>query len=525
MLPPGRIARLLLTVLSLVGCSAIEHRSAPSAELSSSQPPAPDAVIVAQAPAVPSPVDPPEDRPAEMRIFSLRRHVWIRQRPSSRSPWIGYLGLGGAVRAHGAPLRGDGCDAFYAIEPRGFVCLDNKATMDPEAPAQRAIAHLAPRTSSAFLHDYGEAREAPRYARVPSHSQQLAREFGLVRHLAEVDALRSGGQDDVPPQLLGVDVSRAGVDQPSWLADLPVVHEYRNKAPDGSAVSFVSSFDAEGRTWLVTGDGALVPKDKVAPHPKSAFHGVVLDGTVELPIAFAREKARPIYARQPDGSLSAASETLDRLAWTRLSGRSIEAKGRRYWETAVADRLVDEREVVVVRASPATPWGDPVQTRLAAEHRRWPVQARIPQRSPRATWIEASVHEGWLIAYEGDRPVYVTLAASGRGDPAGSSGFVQTSTATGVFAIQGKYLTETMDIGATVHFDVPFTMPYHNSYAIHAAYWHDRWGEKVSLGCLNLSPLDARWLFDWAEPAMPAGWHGITTLGSGSLPTVVIVHA
>jgi len=31
----------------------------------------------------------------------------------------------------------------------------------------------------------------------------------------------------------------------------------------------------------------------------------------------------------------------------------------------------------------------------------------------------------------------------------------------------------------------------------------------MSHGCVNLSPLDARRLFYWADPPLPEGWHGI----------------
>jgi hypothetical protein len=521
MLPRGLLLRIMLMTVSLCGCSAREHAPSPQADrpAASATPPVSTSITLPLA-------SPPRDgdRPAQ-RLYSLRRHVWIREQPSTSAPWIGYLGLGGSVPTRGAPVPGAGCRAFQPIEPRGFVCLDDKATLDLDAAARRAVAHLAPRTGEAFLHDYGEARQAPRYDFIPTPAQQRSREFGLDRHLRLVADIRDRRAPSVlPPLLLGVDVQAAGKQAPSWLADLPNVHEYRVTAAAGSTVSFVDSFDAEGRTWLITGDGALIPKDKVAPFPRSSFHGVELDRGVVLPIAFARERARPLRVLH-DNAVVPAGQSVERLAWIGLTGKQITVQGRRYLETREPPWLIDPDDFVVVRPSPVTPWGDSVDAPHAASERRWPMIASPPPRGPRATWIEASVHEGWLIAYEGTRPVYATLAASGRGEPLGSTGFVQTSTATGVFSIQGKYWTETMDIGAAVHFDVPYTMPYHNSYAIHAAYWHDRWGEKVSLGCLNLSPLDARWLFLWAEPRIPEGWHGMTTRGSGGGATVVIVHA
>jgi hypothetical protein len=55
--------------------------------------------------------------------------------------------------------------------------------------------------------------------------------------------------------------------------------------------------------------------------------------------------------------------------------------------------------------------------------------------------------------------------------------------------------------------DVPWTMYFQGSYALHAAFWHDRFGNTRSHGCVNLSPIDARWLFEWATPTLPSGFH------------------
>ena len=45
---------------------------------------------------------------------------------------------------------------------------------------------------------------------------------------------------------------------------------------------------------------------------------------------------------------------------------------------------------------------------------------------------------------------------------------------------------------------VPDFMTYIGNLGFHGAYWHDDFGSPVSHGCINLSPGDARWLFEWA---------------------------
>ena len=65
-------------------------------------------------------------------------------------------------------------------------------------------------------------------------------------------------------------------------------------------------------------------------------------------------------------------------------------------------------------------------------------------------------------------------------------------------AVDGPYSIE----------DVPYVMYFHGAYALHSAFWHDRFGHTKSHGCVNVAPLDARWLFRWTGPHLEAGWHG-----------------
>jgi lipoprotein-anchoring transpeptidase ErfK/SrfK len=46
---------------------------------------------------------------------------------------------------------------------------------------------------------------------------------------------------------------------------------------------------------------------------------------------------------------------------------------------------------------------------------------------------------------------------------------------------------------------VPYFMSYYGDLGFHGVYWHDDFGTPVSHGCINLSPADARWLFEWAD--------------------------
>ncbi len=47
--------------------------------------------------------------------------------------------------------------------------------------------------------------------------------------------------------------------------------------------------------------------------------------------------------------------------------------------------------------------------------------------------------------------------------------------------------------------DVPWTMYFDKARALHGTFWHNRFGWPQSRGCVNLSPGDANWLFQWAK--------------------------
>ena len=53
---------------------------------------------------------------------------------------------------------------------------------------------------------------------------------------------------------------------------------------------------------------------------------------------------------------------------------------------------------------------------------------------------------------------------------------------------------------------VPWVMYFDGRYALHGTFWHNRFGNRTSHGCVNLSAKDARRVFDAVEPKMPDGW-------------------
>ena len=80
-----------------------------------------------------------------------------------------------------------------------------------------------------------------------------------------------------------------------------------------------------------------------------------------------------------------------------------------------------------------------------------------------------------------------------------STGIAGYNTERGQFRIDVKYRFDDM-AGAGYNLkDVPYTMYYYESYAIHGTYWHRNFGTQMSHGCVNMDTDDAKWLYYWAS--------------------------
>jgi hypothetical protein len=294
------------------------------------------------------------------------------------------------------------------------------------------------------------------------------------------------------------------------------VHEGRLHLLPRSTVAYSREALHGDRGFLLAGDYSWVPKDRVKPYPVRTFQGTRLGG-VKLPLAFFRGDDRPQFRRGDGGALVPTGEKFRRLSWVTLSGESIESGGERYLATEKGDRFIKASDAVVPTPRGKTPWGDAVGSGERTNE--------LPKG--RRTWIELSILGGWLIAYEDTTPIYTTMISAGRGgEPVPGRPTLETaSTPTGSFPINGKFATATMEApGEFVHSDVPWVQNLTGPYALHSAYWHDNWGKLMSAGCVNLSPTDAKWLYEFTEPTVPSGWHGVRWVPREGPATVVVIH-
>ena len=266
------IAALLLGAVPLGAC---DGRAAASSSKKTAAP-APGAAPARKAiePAPSASTAPPAPAPAAARrLYAKTRFVWIRPLPDYAAEWIGYLWAGDSVAlARETPVAGNGCKQWYAIEPRGYVCADDKrATLDVSDPELALVRRYARDPRSPNPHRYAESMGVQRYEKLPSPDEQRIREPALSKHLERVAASRVG---PVNPLLDGVDLTDATEPAPVF-PSLPIQIQIPKRAMRrDSTVAFFEQYLHEGRTFLLTADFAWVPKDRTKPYTPATFEGV-----------------------------------------------------------------------------------------------------------------------------------------------------------------------------------------------------------------------------------------------------------
>lgn len=263
----------------------------------------------------------------------------------------------------------------------------------------------------------------------------------------------------------------------------------------GTWVSIREERLVEEQLWYRIDRGGWIPASAVARSTPSAFHGMRVVPGMPLPFGFVVAEKLNVRARPGVDDDNPPIAELHRYQVVPILGVEKAADGA--WYRIGENRYVHSRHVR--RVSPVI---------------------RPADIGPDERWIEVNLKEQTLVAYEGSRMVYATLV---------SSGLPRTPTVTGLFRIwvkiqAGKMSGGSLEQGDFYYLaDVPWTMYFYQGYGLHAAYWHDDFGRPKSRGCVNLSPLDAYWLFQWASPTLAPGQRAVRS-SPDNPGTYVFVH-
>lgn len=441
----------------------------------------------AEPPAAPVECLPPTDEHVVFQLVATARRTPVFARPDSSSTQLGYLRAGQVVTRSAMPTKGAGCvRGYYAIEPRGYVCVGVDASLNLEHPA-RYVNLGTPDLESDMPYVYGLSRfpTPPIYTRVPTAAEQSRTEPNIERYLPRRDMSQwlALGFDELPEFLED--------HAPSFHTS--GIRKGQKALTEGQAFvesgfAFVRRFHVGGRAYGLTTNLEVLPLDRLNWVKGSEFRGVELSEQMRLPLAFIRDDGATLRDGEPDVGLRPGRALAHREAVS-LNGVRHTYGGRTYWQTTDGAWLEHTSRVTVVEPRKAYPG--------------WSEGGR--------TWIDVSLLQQTLVAYRGREAKYVTLVSTGRDGT--SDAETTNATLQGQFVIHTKHLTSPMtssgESGAFDLRDVPYVQYFSGGYALHAAYWHDDFGQPKSHGCINLSPRDAKWLFGWTQPALPERWHGV----------------
>lgn len=519
--------------------------------------------------AIRPPQPPPDDAERTVHALAGFEVVSVYALPDLASPRLGYLRIG--ARAMVTPRiddQGKGCDkGFHALAAGGFACASKGLIVDAEKAPYLYLPPPPPRIDAPIPYDYGVvvADGTPMWWRIPDAEEVVlagqryraivAAEEAKAAATAPADrpAAKSAARpkseearseearsEEPTPDASGSAAPLPGVNDPE---PPPVVElsaeekaeqarreaAARKRAAErkkreqeqeralarkrarlplnsqtpfmeaGFVVTLADKLREEGQAWWKTTRGGYVQASRVGRKGTSDFHGGEVPADARVAFGFVMaERGASASARGEDGALKwkRKLEYREFLAFA----EEVEVSGRPYLVTA---------DGLHVRK------GD---LRLAAPATR-PEGVQAWER-----WIDVDLGQQMLVAYEGDVPVYATLISSGR------RGTEEESFATpkGMFRITAKHVSSSMD-GNTASDgrysiqDVPWAMFFSGNYALHGAFWHQKFGERRSHGCINLGPSDARWLFFWTTPFVPEGWHGVNA-HEGAPGSMVVIH-
>ncbi|EYF08799.1 L,D-transpeptidase [Chondromyces apiculatus] len=530
--PPSRPSRLLTALALCVSALAL-----PACDRNAQA--APEGIVSLSAAASNQQDDDPQKmpRPDGPRLGAVQMAAPIFERPDRRAPKLGYLRAGGTTVRAEKPVALDDCQGgWYRVLPAGYMCAEGDATTDMKHPILRALTRR-PDLGKPMPYPYAFVRAiAPNYYRVPTKDEQLRYEMSLERHLRSYKKLRTKwdelnvGANDVPLDALGNAAGEApegppafsdneifggrGDDAIPWFfkggRQIPNIASFKvpqyavitNRIARKAGLALIDSFmGPNDRRLALTTDARLVPTSKLKPARGSTFHGVDMTKGWELPLAFVHKEGAYKY------DLSKGALDKDgKIAWhspIQLTGRS---------KFIGKTRLVEAKDGSWVRND---------EVAIAVKPSELPPHAKGTTR-----WVDISILNQVVILYEGPKPVYATAAATGRdglGDPK-----TTFSTVRGTFRIREKHVTTTMDSHESGNKfelrDVPWVQYFEAGYAIHASPWHDDYGRPRSHGCINLSPIDARRVFMWTDPPLPADWHGVNASAATGEGTIVHIH-
>lgn len=440
--------------------------------------------------------------PADLKVHALAGYevVTVYSRPELGSTKLGYLRIGTRMMVT-EKIEHESCkNGFYGLPAGGYACASKGLVVDADRPPPMKYPPPSPRLDQGHPYDYAFVRRwnSPMWWRIPTDQELAAMEIQRAARENERLAAKAPPSDaPIPAEGAEAAPETPKID-PATLANIKLP-----LSPDtpwlerGFFLSLGEKMVERGLTFYRTARGAYVSAADISRYDAKDWVGVALkEQGITYPFGYVKKDTK-LLQLSGDNKLKAV-KSVERRTFLDLS-EETEIGGRAYMVTE--DGLLVRKDHLLIPELQALPKG----------------------LDPWERWIDVSVSQQMLVAYEGVQPVYVTLVSTGR------KGTKEEpyETPRGRWRIYSKHVSTTMDGSSATDGnysiqDVPWTMFFYGSYALHGAFWHRAFGQVRSHGCINLGPSDARWLFHWTTPHLPEGWHGVNATDESPGSTVIV---
>ena len=478
----------------------------------------------------------------------------------SKKTKVGYMRSGGKVPVKAETVEGKGCSkGWFEIVGGGFVCSNYGTTKLDSAKARFTVKQPNWDETLPYKYARNSKNGTPLYKSVPTPAQMKHYESDPKKEAekkkAESDKKKKAESDKTQPsKSAGADDKKAAARsataregsskdkapvgspeksentaEPAAASDTPTPLPAGSTAPDapdagtvkwwndpdaeinmltmrdlaagaddvlakrmvkGFYIAIDKTFNWNKRTWYKSTKGLVAPSNRFWVTNASEFHGVVLSEQTQLPLAwvYGWKKHRPTYDIDEETKQIKPLGKLAHFDSVPLTGKTIEIGKKKYVETTEGG------------------WVRSLHLRVTGPG---PVPADL---LPGERWIDVNLSTQTIVAFVGTKPVWASLISSGKESKIKEK---DHRTPRGEWRVRTKHVTTTMDGNGSLAGDMPYSIedvPYvqyfYRAYALHAAFWHRNYGVRMSHGCINLSPLDAKYLFRFTGPHVPDGWHG-----------------
>jgi hypothetical protein len=452
-------------------------------------------------------------------------NIW--QKPDMASERLGYLRRGARARLGDPRYATETCpDGWFQMPEGGFVCQGRGMLVGaqpravPNAPHPPRVHELDP-----YAHGFVRRDWTPSYKQLPSRDQMwqppkveadddddggptaagqirppCPTEAELARMAAEAATKKPGPETQEAEETGEPKVECADYERYTRRK----FRNVRQLLSRGFWVSVLERLrdDETGETYYRQVSGDFVPGNAVHMVRPPEFQGYAVSGDQPLPAAIVTSRYAAIYEKV--GGKFRGVGPVERLSVYRVRGEE-KGPGGTYYQVE-GDRWLKDDHVAY-----------------------FPLRTELPEGvKENEKWIHVDLSRQTLEAYQGLTPAYVTLVSTGLPNTEENGEEIVTETPHGRFRISFKHVTDdmtgTVGDNADVYSvaDVPWVQYIFQNVALHGAFWHSKFGQPKSHGCVNLSPADARYLFDWTDPPLPKGWHGVAAVAGGPSTLVII---